>query len=46
MPEIANFRDLFYFNVRRTYDAEKRIAEALPAFAGQKVGVKHTDEHV
>ena len=30
MPEIENFRDVFYFNLRRAYDAEKRIVDALP----------------
>jgi len=30
MSEIANLGDLFYFNLRRAYDAEKRIVEALP----------------
>jgi ferritin-like metal-binding protein YciE len=30
MSESMNFRDLFIFNVRRAYDAEKRIIKALP----------------
>lgn len=31
MSEISNLSDLFYLNLRRAYDAEKRIADALPA---------------
>jgi ferritin-like metal-binding protein YciE len=43
MSEIVNFHDLFYFNLQRAYDAEKRIVEALPAMreASSSSELKH-----